>query len=73
MEYNYIFYFFPLLYGTVYGIIYDILDDLIGVMRMIYEKLPNNESGCFFKYFLFVHCENEEERNQIIRLFINCS
>jgi hypothetical protein len=35
-------------------VIYDILSDLIGVMRMIYESLPdNNYAGCFLKYYLF--------------------
>ena len=47
----FIFSFF--LYGTAYGIIYDILSDLIGVMRMIYENLPDNPAGCFLKDCLF--------------------
>ena len=41
----FIFSFF--LFGTAYGIIYDIMSDLIGVMRMIYENLPDNPAGCF--------------------------
>jgi len=56
----FIFSFF--LYGTAYGIIFLILSDLIGVMRMIYEKLPpDNAAGCFLKYCLYPHDDDLEK------------
>ena len=65
----FIFSFF--LYGTAYGVIFLILSDLIGVMKMIFEKnLPtNNKASDFLKECLF-YVPTDKEIKETQHLFL---
>ena len=66
----FIFSFF--LYGTVYGIIFIILSDLIGVMRMIFEELPEgNQFTGFLKNCLSpLKKDNDGQTSEPENLFL---